>query len=348
MDIIRKYSKLNKKQGYGLIGITTFIIISYAWKILSKKIKKLPNGPVGLPIIGNLLILLNQQKLLLKIAPKYGCITRLNVGPISLIYLNNTDAITAIVRKSETLYRPVFMNKNQAELLGQSLFLLNGNKWKYRRQIVQNALFNVTNTAFIDKIFDKMLHGSVIPSVNDAINNNKLWYPREYLFHLAFNTIYAASFGDTIAFNDESYKKYQHYAELMTELSFQIIIASSLPKIFKKIPYIAHVYDTMYGYVNDTYKIIETWINKAFKFDEEIWIKNGENNKYFEVIKQIPYKHDATFIEKMIYYYHQESDFHLSQKGLKIFIYIFVFTVANIKLRKQRTSQICILNSKLH
>ena len=83
------------------------------------------------------------------------------------------------MKRKEVLYRPIYLNKENRKIIGENLILTNGKKWENRRRNIQKCLFNITNTAFVDKLFNKMLNDNIIPTINKCINDNSIWYQKK-------------------------------------------------------------------------------------------------------------------------------------------------------------------------
>ena len=320
MNYLKLYHiKLTKKQYYWLIGSISGVILSYVIKILSRKIYKKPNAPLGLPLIGNALLMLNQKKLYTNVLPRYGSIVMLNIGPFNIVYLNSISSIANVLKRKEALYRPIVLGQESHKTIGKLLVFINGDEWKQRRKFDQEALFGITNTSFIDNLFNKMLQDNIMPSISECINNNKAWYSRKHLFHLAFNAIFVASYGKTLSYNNPLFHEYQRLSvELVNTIGRQTF-RSMLPGPFKKEMF-SNKEDI--ELINRLNSIAQIWINECLGYDEDVWIRNGKNNKYYKRIMDIKDKENVTFIEKMIYYYHTQNGNILSRIGLTIYIYV--------------------------
>ncbi|XP_046575260.1 cytochrome P450 1A5-like [Haliotis rubra] len=70
---------------------------------MTRKRYKLPPGPRGLPLLGNILAIQNKSlfRMLIQLEKKYGPVITLNLGPIRTVFLNNLEVVQeAFVGKS--------------------------------------------------------------------------------------------------------------------------------------------------------------------------------------------------------------------------------------------------------
>ena len=237
---------------------------------------------------------------------------------MNIVYLNSISSITNVLKRKEALYRPNVLGKESHKTVGKISAFLNGYEWREQRKFDKAALFGITNTSFIDHVFNKMLQDAIIPSISECINNNKLWYSRKYLHHLAFNVIFVASYGKTISTNNPLFHEYQKLSMEVVNTIGKQTFQSLLPGPFKK-EIFSNKEDM--DVLNRLNSIGQIWINECLGYDEDVWIKNGKNNKYYNRIKNIRDKENVTFVEKMIYFYHTPKGIDLDKRGLLISIY---------------------------
>ena len=250
----------------------------------------------------------------MKLLPKYGAITRLSVGPVSLIYLNSIESINYVLKKKESFHRPPFLDKDEIDRFGCNLLFTNGNVWEHKRKYIQRALFNIINTSYIDQLFGKLIKDNIIPAIDACIDKSELWFPQKYLTFLSFSAIYVASFGGTMSIDDELYQKFQDFNQKVIKTGSITFTLRNLPKIFRKI--FQGIFERECSYIEAQDGIVQEWFKKRFEFGDEAWIKNGDKNKYYKIIKDIENKKNATFLERMLYFYHYDPNFNGTKKGM--------------------------------
>ena len=270
--------------------------IYYLYKIIYNKIKKYPSSPLGLPLFGNILSLLNQSKLQTIIAPSYGKIALFNVVGIPIIFLNNVESIKKVLIKKNMVNRPN-MGRNQ------SLVMLNGKRWIERRKFIHDSLFSLTNAGYIDNLFDKMLSDAIIPTLDDCSNNDVMWYPRKLLFHLSFNVIYTPMFGKPISFSDPTFNEYRDLTDKIVSYSAVTTPAGAIP-VLKYIPYFKRILNEVSIMQDRIGCITKEWMNKLLGYDDRVWNKDINKNPYWHKINQKETQQiNQFYIDKILYGY---------------------------------------------
>ncbi|XP_046554029.1 cytochrome P450 1A5-like [Haliotis rubra] len=85
--------------------ITLMLVLAVTVMVyfMTRKRYKLPPGPSGLPLLGNILAIQNKSlfRMLIQLEKKYGPVITLNLGPIRTVFLNNLEVVQeAFVGKS--------------------------------------------------------------------------------------------------------------------------------------------------------------------------------------------------------------------------------------------------------
>ena len=83
----------------------------------------------------------------------------------------------------------------------KSLFMMNGNEWKTRRDIVYKLLMKMLSTKYLDKVLTNSMKYVLLNL------KNGLWSDYHDIFqYIAFNALYHSNFGNDIHMNDDIYK----------------------------------------------------------------------------------------------------------------------------------------------
>ena len=233
------------------------------------------------------------------ISPSYGFITLFYAFTKPVIFLNTIESIQKVFGNKKTLNRPALKTSTN---IGKTLLTLNDNEWAMRRNFYYESLFSVLNSNYIDNLFGEMLSDVIIPHLNKCSQNNELWFPRKYLFHLSFNVVYTALFGKTISFSNIKFNKFNQFSNETINSSAVITLISLMPKL-TKIPYFKRIQNEVDLRRFKTCQIIDDWIASNLGYDSRVWNKDESKNPYFKDIKDKASKKTQLFVDKMIYNY---------------------------------------------
>eukprot|EP01084_Bolivina_argentea_P300469 518116_1 len=201
---------------FGFLG-SSYLIHEIYWYIHRKR-NNLPPGPNGLPFLGTFYVNLfpsHFKHTPRKWAKQYGPIiyTTLFAG-LPFIMISSTKIIKQLFPKKEFLNRaPVFDPKtNYHPSIFQvdnvmPLVTINGNKWTLRRKHAQDCLFRVLTNANVQKIMHQAVTTEIEPYLKNILNENAVWYPREIMTYIAFNTIFHTLFGEQVERNSVLYNE---------------------------------------------------------------------------------------------------------------------------------------------
>jgi len=118
----------------------------------------------------------------------------------------------------------------------------------------------LTNKSFVEKMIKQIMEDYTFRSMDKSANNNELWTPVDDCRHLAFNTLYAAICGETIA-RDDTFAAINLYLSKWLQ-SFALVF--TLPTCFQSV-----VAATTIVYQNKLVSFFEPVIEKAIKnYDE--------------------------------------------------------------------------------
>ena len=178
MDSIRPYaeklSKLYKTNKYFRIISITTVSLSGLWLArnaylkLWRKAKGLPNGPYGIPILGNAIDFLDVFWLVsLK---KYGPVVHLTMGPtVSILTLNDSNLIKKIYKDPRTTDVSEAFSGNTDVMFIST----NGKEWETRRRIVYANLMSTLKASFVEEAAKNFIKNKVFPVFNAKIKSNE-------------------------------------------------------------------------------------------------------------------------------------------------------------------------------
>ena len=202
------------------IGISIYLLCDVLSRIYELKVKHIPPGPIGLPLIGSFIPYFKDQcAFYYNLAINYGSIVSFKRFNKTIIMINDSKILKEIMIKSSyksniSITKSISTNFNHdggslSTVDGtQSLFMINGEQWKNRRQKAYKLLMKIINTRYLDNVLSKSIQNTLFPHINKYKTDNKqIWYDYHDIFeYLAFNTLYHCNFGEQISMNDKYYK----------------------------------------------------------------------------------------------------------------------------------------------
>ncbi|XP_046575290.1 cytochrome P450 1A5-like [Haliotis rubra] len=127
--------------------ITLMLVLAVTVMVyfMTRKRYKLPPGPSGLPLLGNILAIQNKSlfRMLIQLEKKYGPVITLNLGPIRTVFLNNLEVVQeAYVGKSvDFAGRPQTFSGLALTEGGKDIaFTDYGPTWQLHRKLALRAL----------------------------------------------------------------------------------------------------------------------------------------------------------------------------------------------------------------
>ena len=202
-------------------GFCSFCIVRYIFLKLLNKIRNYPPGPVGYPLFGSLIkFVLKPHKFLIDIPNKYGSIAYVQLLASNNIFISDQKILRQLYQTQKIIGRPsITVNKTKSWAEHQSI----KESFK-RRKWVSDTVYNATNTSFILNKTKLCLNEYIEQEMNKYTNNNKLWYPADFMNYIAFNQIFCAVFDHVLDFNDSFRIKYSKLAHKLSHSALAITL----------------------------------------------------------------------------------------------------------------------------
>ncbi len=108
---------------------------------IAKERRRIPPGPSGLPILGNVLEFVSGHplQLFLNSAREFGDIVQFRVGPLPAYLLNHPDHVRHVLQENAKAYKKSFNYEALRLMLGQGLLTSEGELWLRQRRLIQPA-----------------------------------------------------------------------------------------------------------------------------------------------------------------------------------------------------------------
>ncbi|OIW29095.1 cytochrome P450 [Coniochaeta ligniaria NRRL 30616] len=167
-----------------LFGLALIVIVPYAlYAVISydKRRRKLPPGPRGLPIIGNLLDLAdaeNHTKQVMKWAKEYGDIVHVQIGGSDFIFLNSPQVVKDLLDKRSNIYssRPEMPVANEAYSNSRrQLFMPYSPEWRSVRKLSHGLLSSTAAQAYkpVQELESRQLLHDILDTPQDFYQHNR-------------------------------------------------------------------------------------------------------------------------------------------------------------------------------
>ena len=206
-------------------GTSLLIFRKIFWTLLNK-LRSYPHGPIGLPFLGCIIpFSATPFKFLINIGYNYGPITYVPLLASNNIFISDPKLLRKLYQREKIIARPEWHIRptpafTDITSIKESL---------QRRKYASTTVFNLTNTSFVLEKTKQCLDQYIEPLFNeDYIENNRLWYPRNFMHFFALNTVFSATFDYILPFNDPFIKKYSLWGDELVQAAGPAIAADLL------------------------------------------------------------------------------------------------------------------------
>ncbi|KAM7494177.1 hypothetical protein LguiB_028786 [Lonicera macranthoides] len=152
----------------GLIGfiISSSLFLSFAYVLTLFRRRKLPPGPIGLPIVGNLFdIGPKPHESLAKLAEKHGPLMTICLGSITNVVASSTEMARKILQKNDEACSGRFVPDAVTALHDYSLavvWMSTGQRWRMIRRALNIYLTNRQKLDTLGELRHKAVHEMVV------------------------------------------------------------------------------------------------------------------------------------------------------------------------------------------
>ncbi|XP_072041379.1 cytochrome P450 2J4-like [Amphiura filiformis] len=192
--------------------VVCLVAFYVAYKIIRQSTSRLPPGPIGLPVIGNIITVVassvrgeHPHDLMTRLANKYGKVFSLGFGSSTrIVVLNDFACVSEAYRNQDITGRPA----NDVIIRGigaHGVLNSSGETWKHQRRFSLSVFrsFGVGKRSFEDRIIDEV---DFLSQEITALNGSK-FNPKHYLMNATSNIICSVIFGDRYNYNDVEFKR---------------------------------------------------------------------------------------------------------------------------------------------
>ncbi|BFZ03514.1 hypothetical protein BsWGS_06553 [Bradybaena similaris] len=191
-----------------LPGVAAVLIVGLIYLWLSQKKYKLPTGPPGLPLVGNVLDFKGSTltKKTLEWKGKYGDVLQYKMGLRRWVVIASIEALNeAYIQRGHDFASKPHVPSLDAISDGCSniAFAPYSEALVYRRKIAMQAMRQyVTGSQHTERI-----HKVVLTSVSNMASQKGTFNPHRFISHIIFNLIHDLCFGYSLHIDDATYVK---------------------------------------------------------------------------------------------------------------------------------------------
>ena len=232
-------SKFNKYLAIAGISVPSYILLREMYYFVYRKYHSLPPGPNGLPIFGMLFSwAVAGSDSRINLGKKYGPILYSEMVGYPMIILSSSKLVKQFFIQKEFLNR----RKHESHIKShQSIWTfgksqavpmidISGESWQKRRKLCQDTLFRVLNNENAGALLNQAMNEEFAPYLNDIIDSNKTWYPKEICSYIAVNTIFSTLFGRNIGRKSQLFEElYMIYDEQMKSTFLDLLVVANVP-----------------------------------------------------------------------------------------------------------------------
>eukprot|EP00253_Pinus_taeda_P007022 PITA_07022 len=185
---------------YSLLGITSAIFIYFVLDVWKRKTYgRLPPGPPGWPIVGNLFQLgKNPHESLFRLASKYGPLMSLSLGMKTTVVVSSPAMAKEVLKTHGQIFAGRIVPEAVKALSHHKhSFLLcqYGSRWRMLRRISNNELFSVKRLEALQDLRRDQAHRMIHQIFESSLKGSECVNIGHIAFHSAFNLIGNMAFG---------------------------------------------------------------------------------------------------------------------------------------------------------
>ncbi|KAL2543507.1 Cytochrome [Forsythia ovata] len=180
---------------YGFLLLPLLIICIHALMKTAKKLfknKNLPPGPIGLPIIGNLLTIGDRpHESLANLAKIYGPLMTVKLGSVNVVVASSTEMAKEILQKHDQnfLGRPIPDAVTAEKGYELSMAWLSGGlQWKKLRKICQSQIFTMQRLDSLQDLRHQMMK-NMVARVDEARETQEAIHVGRLVFGTTLNLL---------------------------------------------------------------------------------------------------------------------------------------------------------------
>ncbi|KAL2934632.1 Cytochrome P450 94A2 [Bienertia sinuspersici] len=197
-----------------LSNLSTLILLFLPWllllfinKILSTKTPKSQqssnaNFPKSYPIIGHSIAFYQQKSnriqwlsSLIASSPSLTCVIHRPFGRRSIMTANPANVEHILKIQFPIYQKGLFQHSILRDLLGDGIFNVDGEKWKFQRQVASYEFNTKSLRKFVETVVDAELFNRLIPFLSNAAKNQTVLDFQDILQRFAFDNICKIAFG---------------------------------------------------------------------------------------------------------------------------------------------------------
>jgi cytochrome P450 len=259
---------------YSLLGITSAIIyfVLEVWK--KKTYCRLPPGPQGWPIVGNLFQLGKKpHESLFRLATKYGPLMSLSLGMKTTVVVSSPSMAKEVLKTHGHVFAGRIVTQAARSLShDKSSFLLcqYGSRWRTLRRISNTELFSVKRLDALQDLRRVQVRGMIHQIFENSVKGSGCVNIGHIAFHSAFNLI------GNMAFGKDMFDPHFRASEDLKDAISKLMVLHTAPNLADYFPCLQFldlqgVYRNTGIYRKKAYDVMD-------KFIEDRLVKRGKNS----------------------------------------------------------------------
>ncbi|XP_059585669.1 cytochrome P450 2H1 [Alligator mississippiensis] len=228
---------LGTTTGFLAVCISCLVFFS-VWRMISSN-RKLPPGPIRLPIVGSALQLSIKDlpQTMEKLSEKYGPVFTIYMGTRRVVVLHGREAVKeALIDQGDEFSARGVLPLFEKIFKGSGIVISNGEMWKQLRRFALTTLrnFGMGKKSIEERIQEEALF--LVERIRST--HEKPFDPSSFLIHAVSNVICSVVFGDRFDYED---KKFLTLIDLLEEnnklqISFWVQLYNFLPTVMNFLP----------------------------------------------------------------------------------------------------------------